>query len=409
MAWDDIFISYKGEQESWTRRLHEDLTRLGYSVFYDHGEGGLRADAQGFDDQLRARMRNARHLVLMWSDDIGADSYVIREIDLWKEGPSGRSTVVLLDDVAVSAQLPAGAHNYREFIPLKQTYGSEGAEKVPTTEWNKAVLRLVREALDDGQPRADRLTEIPLVVVAMTSEQAAELDEGQNAAVAQQTLDEVLQLSFVTGRIDSARYGATALDWQPFRAGESIGSLVNRFEVARRRHRADDDRLLPRWPLLVSYDHVLTATNPTDEELDRLQQDGSLVVVDSMSLLHRKVRDAVVQVGLHTAPNASILGIGPVLPAPESPAESYEQLEKALFTELLMNRAHERSRGDFHPGVGGCVFNITRSYDLARWLHMAADHTATWTAERWHRMHPGHAGQLYDGPSHAPVMGSGGA
>jgi hypothetical protein len=283
---------------------------------------------------------------------------------------------------------------------LKQAYGSNGAEQVPVTEWNRVVLRLVREALDDGERRVDRLTKIPLVVVAMTAEQVAELNRGEKVPVPVMptTLSQVMQLSFTSGQIDAARYGATALDWQPFRAGQSIGSLIDDFERARRTYRENDDRLLRQRPLLVSYDHCLTGPNAASEELIQLQQAASIVVVDGVSLLHQDVWGAVVAAGLHTAPNASILGIGPLLPAPESPAENYEQLEEVLFTQLLMRQAHERARAKFHPGVGTCVFNIARPHDLGRWLHMAADHNATWTAERQQGSHPDRRDQLVEGP-----------
>src|SRR5262245_43720781 len=67
-----IFISYAREQKDQAQLLAEDLAASGHTVWWDH----LIDPGRDFDDYIHERIAEADAVIVLWSDNAVASSYV---------------------------------------------------------------------------------------------------------------------------------------------------------------------------------------------------------------------------------------------------------------------------------------------------------------------------------------------
>jgi hypothetical protein len=373
----DVFISYKSEQASWARRLHDDLIRYGFSVFLDHDPArGLQAGDE-WETRIREEAAQARHFLLLWSSKIQAASYVMKEIQA-RQDARRPITVVRLDDSAPMATLDSTKQAFRDLIELARDV--DDADRVDFFAWNRAVSRLVNTTpLADQRPAG--VVEVPIVVVAMTHGQAVELAAAKNVVplISPGTFREVMDLLGQAAPFDPDRYGVRPENWKPFdsaseEADTTVEQVVARFDQTRRswlQEHPDDDPA-PSFAFL-SFTDLLSDQATSQSALDYLKVRPSLVVLDPVSLMHNQVWAYVIRNSLYSRDRAFVIGLGPQLTAAASPLHSYfDRVERGLFESLNMDDPHNRSRS-FRPMQDTCVFNVCHGFEFSRWLNIASE------------------------------------
>ncbi len=402
MAEYDVFISYKSEQRSWAERLAADLRRLRYRVFRDHDQDGLQASDVDFRNQLEAANVGSSQFVVLWSGEVANDSYVLREISD-RRTVDAAAKLLLLDESRTLASLLPGAHHFRGFLRFHTEHGRDGGHRVPIGEWNRTVREFAAQALYDGDNRVRQSPEVPFAFVAMTADQAAQLNRGEAPSLAGNVQSEVLAISTPTGEVDITRYGEVPADWKPFDADVSVQAMLDGFDEARRNHLPlEDPRLLQRWPWLVSYTDCVLEPRGRRPDFDRMMERASLIIIDTISLLHAEVLGVVNRLQSNT--KACLLMVGPVYPALHTGMAGFSSVEEGFFTGLQLDLPYEKSNEDFYPPIAAPILNIASRRELARWVHVLADQIATWEVERASSIHVGHGEAVRSGPPHTPRM-----
>jgi hypothetical protein len=408
----DIFISYKSQQNSWAARLSEDLDRYGYTVFVDHDTAAGLKVGQAWEQQITHAIRHAEHFLVLWSDLITVGSYVLKEIDIRRQ--SGRPVVVVrLDDSEGMQILNTADHEFREFVDLHTA--AEVAAEVGFFEWNRAVRHLVDQVLN-AREGGGRIIEIPVVVIAMTRDQAREVATGKRIVhdVRDGAFARLMDLLRETVPFDSERYGDRPEAWHPFEPDLDVGDpsveeVIYEFDRAQRRwyreHAGDrSDPLVPH--VFVNYGCALRNPRTRTRARDRVQDGPALVVFDPISLVHEAVHAEVISNGLHTLNQAFVIGLGPRISSALPPVRTYlTDLERALFDGLMMTDPHERARAPFRPTLSTCVLNVGRSFELSRWIQVASESILTRTGRARTRMAPAYEPYLRQGPQRLPTMG----
>lgn len=406
----DIFISYKSEQHSWVARLADDLTRYGYKVFVDHDTAtGLRAAAD-WEAQLASKIQLADQFLVLWSALIDNPSYVLKEIDIRRQ--ARRSvTMVRLDDSAIPPYLDASEHQFREFVDLYTA--PDKAADCGFFEWNLAVRHLVEQVLMADETAG--VVEIPVVVVAMTRDQAEEIKAGRRivGTVKNDAFARLMTLLQETAPFDPQRYGACPEDWRPFEphldpADSTVEQMIYNFDRAQRgwhREHHDDTADPPAPHVFLPFGEALRSPSTRQRAREHVQAGPALVVFDPVSLVHEAVYGEVVGNGLHTLHKAFVIGLGPRISSSLPPVRTYlSDVEGALFNGLYMTDPHDRSRSLFRPTLSTCVLNVAHGFELSRWLQVASESIVSCVVRSRRRMQPGYAGLLRSGPANLPPM-----
>jgi hypothetical protein len=404
----EVFLSYKSEQHSWAARLATDLRRHGYRVFLDHDtQAGLVAGL-AWEQQLANVIRRADHFLLLWSGLVTVGSYVLTEIDVRRQAQRD-VTVVRLDDSPLLQSLDSATQGYRELVDLYTTPG--GADAVGFFEWNRAVRHLVQQVLGDDE-RA--VVEIPVVVVAMTRDQALDVAAGNRVFqnVRNNAYPQVMDLLAATAPFDPTRYGDRPEQWRPFEPNPvegdpTVEQVIDDFDRARRdwylEHR-EADRPPPH--VFVPYSAALRDPATRQRAKQRLQERPSLVVIDPLSLVHEAVTSEVLANGLHTLPRAFVIGLGPRISSALQPVRRYyTDVERQLFDGVLMTDPHERARARFRPTLSSCVLNVSHGYELSRWVQVASETILGHEERARGRLAPAFEQVLRPGPAAPPRMG----
>jgi hypothetical protein len=404
----DIFISYKSEQHSWAARLAGDLERHGFTVFVDHDTAGGLLAGQGWKTQLANKIQLAERFFVLWSAQIGVGSYVLEEIDVRRQW--GRPvTIVRLDDSAVPPFLDPSVHQFREFVDF---YVADAAD-VMFFDWNRAVRHLVEQELLNAEGPDAAVLEIPVVVVAMTRDQANEIKAGARVvgSVKDDAFERLMDLLQETAPFDPERYGERPEDWRPFEpepANPTVEEVIYNFDRAQRdwhRDHVDDFAGLVTPYVFVPYGDALRSASTRQRARESLQDGPALVVFDPISLVHEDVHGEVIVNGLHTLKKAFVIGLGPRISSALPPVRTYfSEVERALFNGLYMTDPHDRSRALFRPTLSTCVLNVAHGFELSRWLQVASESIMAWAGWSRTRMEPVYAPLLRGGPANLPSM-----
>ena len=218
---------------------------------------------------------------------------------------------------------------------------------------------------------------LPFVIIALKHQEAEELvvNPAQIAdPEARQALRQLLgmpneddtqspsanQPSFVAQL--AGRYGVSREDWKPFGADNpTISALISDFVSSL--NGAHDPRLRGRSIKVqyYSFDPIME-TDETFHPLYRdLAQNGCILVVDELSLLHRQVGEALLSFPFFTDQQVSVVSISPVNPY-GSPL--FKDLESKVSQRL--STAHYRFTKDYDPK---CELSIGDDRRFKRWLH----------------------------------------
>jgi hypothetical protein len=373
-----VFISYKGDQESWAARVADTLQSFGVDVWRDHGAGnGIRVGQQ-WRPELEAAIRQSTDMVVLWSEALMRDATSVahQEINfmqqLVRERGSGRFIPILLDDAPVDRYWPLAP--YQGEISLKPLFakgGSAGADTIGDPEWYGAMLRLL-ELFDIRD-----VVEVRYLVAAMSRAQAVELlTKPEEWAQDLAAYKSILALREKTVPFDADQYGAAPDDWRPFPhlpelAEQTIADLIFDYDFAKRQHILNTGNK-PKW-VLVSYSSRMLSSDPETRRNAREAMAGKcLVVVDPLSLLHRAVFQHLVNSwGLQARDDAFVIGLAP---CEYQMHADFRQTMPAVSKQMkiLLDTAYDKFAQPF-AADDQCVLEVGHHHQFARWLQVAAD------------------------------------
>jgi hypothetical protein len=208
----NVFISYSSQDLPWADRLYASLVGRGLHVYFDRKS--LR-DGDGWEAQLELGLKQADHLVCLWSQKAYNSPWVHRELGQFramKEAPASRDAKLLI----VQLDNREGAYGGTQQIAepaLKSAY-ADPEQPLPHAVWDSLVDRLVNNVHDAGAT-----LQVPVALLTLTSTEAQTL-----------TPDLRDRLKRDLGLDDNAlatRYGSDRLDWRPFGPDTTIRQALD--------------------------------------------------------------------------------------------------------------------------------------------------------------------------------------
>lgn len=207
----NVFLSYSSQDLAWADRLHASLVGRGLTVYFDRKS--LR-DGDGWEAQLEQGLKQADHLVCLWSHKAYDSPWVHRELAQFRaKAPAqpgeGKVLIVQLDD---RGNAYGGTQQIAD-PALKAAY-ADAQQPIQSAAWEPLVDRLVDAVHDAGAT-----LKVPIVLLTLTSAQAQALSPDQRDRLQQDLgIDDTALLT---------RYGTDRRDWQPFGPGTSILQLLD--------------------------------------------------------------------------------------------------------------------------------------------------------------------------------------
>lgn len=373
----DVFISYKSEEESWARRLAKTLRDFGLRVWRDHDPGNGIPVARAWSPEINNAIRASEKMIVLWSNLLSTNSKSVAHQEI-----NEMATLISNDQAGSRALIPvsldgtsiAGYQNLTalqsddSFQSLYQKYGVAGADNVKPIEWYGAVKALI-ETLGIND-----VMEIRFVVAAMTRAQAIELRDdpdvySEDVAI----LTKMRAVMDITSLFNVDRYGNSPDEWKPFpQLGMSIKDIIDQYDVEKRAHYQNNNDFA-KW-IVVSYSEELFSADRTVRAgaQSSIENKPCLVIVDPVSLMHRKIYNSILQSGLQNHPKAFFMGIAPFV---SQMHHDLYNLSNDLETELeqYMQGAYDRFKKYFEPVNQTCVLGVDHEYQFMRWLQVAAD------------------------------------
>jgi hypothetical protein len=237
-------------------------------------------------------------------------------------------------------------------LPAGHIRASSAADWGMTEVLSAGSASDLHQALGRHVPRTDDLEiGLPVVVVAMTAAQAADLFSNPPEAVA-----DLMR----SARWRPDRYGDISAHWRPFGSADTIEQVLN---AAVDTVNQEGGPLRSRLIRLQDYPFDPLARDslamwPIYRDIAR---DGCLVVVDELSLFHREVRDALAASPIPDGEQVALVTVAALDPIIGTPyALVRDQLRGYLTT------AARRFTIGLDPL---CELGIPERHHLDRWLH----------------------------------------
>jgi len=207
----NVFISYSSQDLHWADRLHSSLEGRGLEVYFDRHS--LR-DGEGWETQLEQGLKQADHLVCLWSQKAYDSPWVHRELAQFRAkaqavAGEGKVLIVRLDD---RPNAYGGTQQIAD--PALMTAYADPQQPIADTAWRLLVDRLVDNVHDSGAT-----LEVPIVLLTLTRAQVQML-----------TPDLRERLKHDLGLDDkalAARYGNDLQSWRPFGPDATIGQALD--------------------------------------------------------------------------------------------------------------------------------------------------------------------------------------
>ncbi len=275
-----VFISYSSKDREWARRMEQDLKARGVNkIFLD--ERTLET-GRPWEPALKAAVRASRHLLVLWSQNASKSQWVAAEMAQF-DNEAGEATTgsrlllcVLLDDENPVAYASLQAEKRLREKPLYQTGGASLTPELSQV-WNEVVGDLAEIILTTGDE-----TPIPLAVVAMTREEAKELDLNQTLGGRVEPLAKQLEaLGLQDLAALQARYGERRRDWRPFGGDRTLRQI--RDELLGKINQLIPGRSF-RWQ---EVDILKGDLETAKSEAAKLTSDLAVVLIDPLSLYNQ--------------------------------------------------------------------------------------------------------------------------
>ncbi|SEH03917.1 hypothetical protein SAMN05444920_1488 [Nonomuraea solani] len=217
--------------------------------------------------------------------------------------------------------------------------------------------------------QSETIVRIPLILLAMTERQAAELRSGEVFNEYPASLRDDFRQACVLLEQEAVAdwfqcYGERPEDWRPFSAGsDSIQTLVHRIIEQINERKRYDGRLEPEF---LDIHEVIGDRH----QLLRLRRSGCIVIIDVLSLRHPQIQRAYHQSLLDAYPNTSIVTIAPVAKALE------KARELTVFLQLrIADLEFAKRRSEFTSSARRCIETWEQNM-LEGWLEAGFHDTA---------------------------------
>jgi len=278
----DAFISYSRSDSAWATKLEKSLGKgkrgRGYEIFLDTKR--LTAGDE-WDKQLQSGIRQARNLILVWSDNARGSDWVLKETTHFEVDRGDDRQRGL---IAVNLQGQNRTLTRFQAIDLTQAYAN-GADNVSDPLWQQVL-----DKIEDGI--RDQAT-IPVYTVILTSKlptlRGIPLDKKPGLAPSYKDTLEAVGIKRDASddwKTELAKYyGAERSDWKPFGGSTTIVQLLNNL-------RADiQNRGTPafHWKP-IGDDFWSSDQNLIERETDQLKSELCVVAIDPVSLYDDDVR-----------------------------------------------------------------------------------------------------------------------
>jgi hypothetical protein len=258
-----------------------------------------------------------------------------------------------------------------ESLGISMAYAGWNPGKLPP----QALLEAVEAAISRLRRTSQtRVLGLPCVVVTMSAAEALQLLESRPPGSAsadssedrQQGLLEVLRQQGLPALLQ--RYGHSRQEWRPFGPGTaSIRDILA--NMAQLLNRTADRRLQGRWMALQDYPFDPLVNPPSEPRVAgalakiyaELVSAACVVVVDELSLLHPRLREAFVR---WAQPGLDRMSLVTVTPLDPYAAPAYRFAEDQI--KECLAAATTRFDLDFDPL---CEISIGDERRLSRWLH----------------------------------------
>lgn len=285
----DVFLSYSSQDELWATGLFDELKaqRPALRVFQDR-QGMIAGEP--WEPQVRAALRDSKHLLVLWSQQAKASNWVTREVTIHEQSvnpgdPAPRAydrltMIVLLEDDKTAFE---SLHMNRMLSDAGEyAKGFAGRDQAL---WGRCVTKVLSD-IDSASPSRP----IRLAVLAMTDTELAALDAKRQptfVSVDFATMLDRLSLKDHAALQALNLYGKTRADWKPFGKADSIETILQK--VAAQFNQQANLRPI-RWEPVGPDFWGNNASAAIREGKKLVTQDPSVVVVDPLSLYHPAVQ-----------------------------------------------------------------------------------------------------------------------
>jgi hypothetical protein len=387
--------------------LQATLELYGYHVFVDHSEhDGLRAE-EPWESSLQKYCTEANYMIVLWSERTVSKCFVHTEIkwriEEYRRDASRRVILLPLNDFRDAPMFPELEEHYgnrqafRGFIDLYSLMARDvadadnGADQIEHFAWHDSARRFIEEAIPDA---AKRIIEVPVVVVAMTRQQAEELTRGENLRVSRDLFDRYVNSLTSVRAFDVSTYGDKPEDWRPLPeitrynwSSHSIRDILSIYERERRKYINVNRGLLDAKPeyrlnrVYLPYTSQIMSSDQRPRAIQKLQKRPCLVFVDPISLMHRSVYrwyDAFKS----SVENKFTIGISPLVPILHKYFDDYLAYEAELLDEIGLMASYENFHSFFNDALKASVMSVDHGYELTRWVQFASDNIARYLSDR---------------------------
>jgi Domain of unknown function (DUF4062) len=251
---------------------------------------------------------------------------------------------------------------------VERGVGWRPREASPPASLNERLESLrLSTGLDSGRSWVG----LPVIVVAMTDKEAAEVDG--NPVVIQERMGQATYQRFMELRAYAAagrevnKYGRRRLDCRPFAGLDvNIEDLLKGIV-----ERLNDDRpstLQGRFikPQNYLFDELVASRDAFSPIFTQLSSTGCVVILDEYSLFHPEILEALLSSGLLANDQVSLVTLAPSNPYSNAP---FDRLETEM--RRRMAAAFNRFASTFDPQ---CELSVGDDKRLKRWLNASLPH-----------------------------------
>jgi hypothetical protein len=356
-----LYLVYSGLDEAFARHLAEQLQPHGRSLILS--PRALFAERPEDFQELESSVSQCHAAAVVLSDA------ALNQLDEQRDRTRHilsilQSRTGLIIGLCRSAASLQRAHDMGLAQSLDLSLWQPGIE--PPIDLVMQVERAIALCCPTVQTRTVGL---PFVVVAMTEDEAQELDQKPELiqhGLGDAALEHFTRLKQALGSFGAPpfvqRYAPAREYWRPFGVGQpTVQALIG--DTVAQLNNAHQPRLLGRSIKIQHY--------PFGELIDQVQvlrpiyreiaQNGCVVVVDELSLFHPRVRNTFLGSALFASDHVAMVTIAPLDPYAVPP---HNLLEQELSERLAA--VFDRFALDYDPQ---CEFSIGDERRLKRWLH----------------------------------------
>lgn len=276
----DVFLSYSSRDEAWAEKFYDDLTLIGYRVFFDRRN--LDIGTEWRTDLLRD-LEASRNLIQLWTANASLSRWVTEEIarfDTLARADAGRKIIPI--------SLDGGDPHYAHIqgIKLLSGYYLVNKKDLGVLSVDRRVWGRVIDQLDQTLGRYKKRPYMFQVILASTQERMAAIDMDHRPADAAADFGTILRNLKMNHRHILGHYGQERGDWVPFACGRTITSILDDIRESLIGQGA------PPFRWASAGNQLWNIGSPNFPKTVRtLKEQPCVIVVDALSLYDRQVYD----------------------------------------------------------------------------------------------------------------------